>query len=65
MIINPGTNGATNFTILSGSPTGVLGGGAGDKVFDEARGILYICTTGGSASTAVWTSVTGSIEESP
>ena len=65
MIINPGTNGATNFTTLAADPNGSLAGAVSDKAFDSASRVLYVCTVAGTASTAVWTSVTGSIEESP
>lgn len=47
----------------SGSPNGVRAGTAGsasvnaDTYWDTTNNILYVCTTTGSASTAVWTAV--------
>lgn len=61
MIINPGTTGGTNFTTLNESPNGVLAGGVADKAFDRANSVLYICTTAGGATSAVWTPVLGDL----
>lgn len=47
----------------SGSPNGVVAGTAGsatisaDSYWDYTNNILYICTTTGTASTAVWTAI--------
>lgn len=52
-----GTDAYTNFTIVSTDPNGTLGGADGDKAFNTANRVLYICTTAGTAATAVWTPV--------
>jgi hypothetical protein len=50
----------------SGSPNGTVAGTAGsatisaDVYWDYTNNILYVCTTTGSASTAVWTAVNAS-----
>ena len=49
----------------AGNPNGNVAGnanvnGASDLCFDTTNLILYICTTTGTTSTAVWTSVVGS-----
>jgi len=50
----------------SGSPSGVVAGTAGsssilpDFYWDYTNSILYVCTTTGTASTAVWTAVNAS-----
>lgn len=50
----------------SGSPNGVVAGTAGssgvlpDVYFDYTNSVLYICTTSGTASTAIWTAVNAS-----
>ncbi|MDE2101689.1 MAG: hypothetical protein KGL39_30870 [Patescibacteria group bacterium] len=50
----------------SGSPNGTVAGTAGsatvsaDAYWDYANDILYICTTTGTASTAVWTAINAS-----
>lgn len=53
-----------NFTIFAGNPNGSVAGTAGvantspaDVIFDTSNNILWVCTTTGSASTAVWTNV--------
>lgn len=54
------------FQVYSGNPNGNVAGTAGagsipsDAVWDTANNILYICTTTGTASTAVWTAVNAS-----
>jgi hypothetical protein len=56
-------NGLPAFALASnGNPNGQLAGTAGSVntnatvAFDYANGILYVCTTTGSSSTAVWSS---------
>jgi len=50
----------------SGSPNGTVAGTAGsasilpDFYWDYTNSILYVCTTTGTSSTAVWTSINGS-----
>ena len=61
MIINPGTNGATNFTTLTADPNGSLAGAVSDKAFDSASRVLYVCTVAGTAASAVWTAVWGDL----
>lgn len=51
--------------LRAGNPNGNVAGnasvnGASDLCFDTVNLILYICTTTGTTSTAVWTSVVGS-----
>jgi hypothetical protein len=65
----PGTNNSINrtttsnnayinvFTLGTGNPNGVVAGTATDEFFDTAASILYICTTTGTTSTAVWTAI--------
>jgi hypothetical protein len=60
-----GSDAYTNFTIVTTSPNGALGGGLNDKAFNTADRVLYICTTAGDASTAVWTPVNEAIGEQP
>ena len=54
---------AAQFSSGSGSPNGVVAGTAGSATikasayWDYTNHILYVCTTTGSASTAVWTAV--------
>ncbi len=51
------------FTTTAGSPNGQLAGTAGssgvpaDACWDRTNNILYVCTTTGTSSTAVWTAV--------
>jgi len=57
---------AAKFTSGSGSPNGTVAGTAGstttlaDSYWDIANNILYICTTTGTATTAVWTAINAS-----
>src|SRR5712672_3535295 len=54
------------FFSYPGSPSGLVAGTAGSgtipasSVWDRTNNILYICTTTGTASTAVWTAVNAS-----
>lgn len=51
------------FNSYNGNPNGNVAGTAGttttnaDSVWDYANSILYVCTTSGTASTAVWTAL--------
>lgn len=55
------------FTTYAGNPNGNLAGTAGsgtvkaDVVWDRTNGVLYVCTTTGDASTAVWSTNSSSI----
>lgn len=57
-----GSDAYTNFTTLTGSPNGNLAGSLNDKAFDTSLSVLYVCTTAGTATTAVWTAVTGNVQ---
>lgn len=60
-----GSDAYTNFTIVQTSPNGTLGGGLNDKAFNMGDRVLYICTTAGDASTALWTPANEVIGEVP
>lgn len=49
----------SQFQVFSGNPNGSLAGSSNPAsvVWDSADNVLYVCTTAGSASTAVWTAV--------
>ncbi|MHB1952935.1 MAG: gp53-like domain-containing protein [Sulfobacillus sp.] len=54
-----GTFPITGTAVVSGgSPVGMLAGQPGNLAFDTGSGLLYSCTTSGTASTAVWTLIT-------
>lgn len=54
------------FQVYAGSPNGNVAGTAGsgsvpaDAVWDTTNSVLYVCTSTGTASTAVWTAVNAS-----
>lgn len=57
-------SGVAQFTISSGNPNGSVAGTAGtlngrpsSVVWDNVNNILYVCTTTGTTTTAVWTAV--------
>ena len=57
-----------HFTIYAGNPNGnvagtagVVGGTPADAIFDTTNGIIWICTTTGTAGTAVWTNVSSAL----
>ena len=56
-----GSDAYTAFNMLAGDPNGTFAGALGDKYFDLTNAVLYICTTAGTATTAVWTAVTGTV----
>ncbi len=56
------------FQVCAGNPNGVLAGSAGvagtamaSLVWDTTDTVLWVCTTTGTASTAVWTKATGAL----
>ena len=56
-----GSDAYTAFNIGSSDPNGNMAGGLGDKFFSTNSSVLYICTTAGTATSAVWTPVTGTV----
>ena len=56
-----GSDAFTNFTMGSSDPNGAVAGALNDKYFSTNSSVLYICTTAGTATTAVWTAVTGTV----
>ena len=56
-----GSDAFTNFTMGSEDPNNNVAGALNDKFFDTGSSVLYICTTAGTATTAVWTAVTGTV----
>ena len=56
-----GSDAYTAFNIGSSDPNGNMAGGLGDKFFSTNSSVLYICSTAGTATTAVWTAVTGTV----
>ena len=56
-----GSDAFTAFNMLAGDPNGTFAGALGDKYFDLSDAVLYVCTTAGTASTAIWTAVTGTV----
>ncbi len=56
-----GSDAFTNFQMGSEDPNNSVAGALNDKFFDTANSVLYICTTAGTATSAVWTPVTGTV----
>ena len=56
-----GSDAFTNFTMLAGDPNGTFAGTLGDKYFELNTAVLYVCSTAGTAETAIWTPVTGTL----
>ena len=56
-----GSDAFTNFTMGSEDPNNNVAGGLNDKYFSIGQNVLYICTTAGTSTTAVWTAVTGTV----
>jgi hypothetical protein len=54
-----GSDAYTNFSIVAVDPNGTLAGGLDDKAFLTTNNVLYICTTAGTTTTAVWAPVSG------
>lgn len=61
-IVDPAANVTASFQVYAGDPNGNVAGNAGSVggsgasvVWDITNQLLYICTTTGTASTAVWT----------
>ncbi|MDO8632106.1 MAG: hypothetical protein Q7R41_16605 [Phycisphaerales bacterium] len=57
-----------HFQIYAGNPNGnvagtagVVGGTPADAIFDTTNGIIWVCTTTGTAGTAVWTNVSSAL----
>lgn len=58
--------GLAAFRLFAGNPNGSVAGNANvnsasDMCYDTTHNILYVCTTTGTTSTAVWTAVTGGV----
>ena len=56
-----GSDAYTAFNMLAGDPNGTFAGALGDKYFNLSDAVLYVCTTAGTATSAVWTAVTGTL----
>lgn len=61
-------NSPAHFQIYAGNPNGNVAGTAGtvggspaDAIFDTTNGIIWICTTTGTAGTTVWTNVSAAL----
>lgn len=61
-------NADAHFMVYAGNPNGNVAGTAGtpggspsDAIFDTSNTLVWICTTTGTAGTAVWTNVTASL----
>lgn len=67
-VVDPAANVAASFRVYPGNPNGFVAGSAGtvggsgaSVVWDITNQLLYVCTTSGTASTAVWTQIGGSL----
>lgn len=63
-VVDPAANVSAAFRVYNADPNGNLAGSAGSVggssasvVFDIASNLLWVCTTTGTASTAVWTQI--------
>lgn len=63
-----GLNAAARFKLYAGNPNGNVAGIAGtaggspsDVIYDTTNGIVWVCTTTGTAGTAVWTNTSASL----
>lgn len=70
-VIDPAANVTAAFQVYPGNPNGnvagnqgALGGSGASAVYDITNSLLYVCTTTGTSSTAVWTQVAASISGS-
>jgi hypothetical protein len=66
-----GRQAAARFQLYAGNPNGNVAGTAGtvggspsDVIFDTTNGIVWVCTTTGTAGTAVWTNTSGALSGS-
>jgi len=67
-VVDPAANVTASFTVFAGDPNGNVAGNAGSAggsgasvVWDSANSLLYVCTTTGTTSTAVWTQVAANL----
>ncbi len=67
-VVDPAANVTAAVQVYPGNPNGnvagnqgTLGGSGASMIWDITNNLLYICTTTGSASTAVWTSTTATL----
>lgn len=63
-VVDPAANVAAAFRVFNANPNGnvagnqgSVGGSAASVIFDISNNLLWVCTTTGDASTAVWTQV--------
>lgn len=67
-VVDPAANVSAAFAVYPGNPNGnvagnegSLGGSGASAVYDITNDLLYVCTTTGTATTAVWTQVAAAI----
>lgn len=67
-VVDPAANVTAAFAVYPGDPNGnvagnegSLGGSGASVIWDITNNLLYVCTTTGTASTAVWSQVAASI----
>ncbi len=70
-VVDPAANVTAAFAVYPGDPNGnvagnqgSLGGSGASVIWDITNDLLYVCTTSGTASTAVWTQVAAAISGS-
>lgn len=70
-VVDPAANVTAAFRVFPGNPNGnvagnqgSLGGSGASVIWDITNSLLYVCTTTGTASTAVWTQVAAAISGS-
>jgi hypothetical protein len=63
-VVDPAANVTAAIQVYAGNPNtnvagnaGIVGGSSASMIYDITNKLLYICTTTGTASTAVWTQV--------
>lgn len=67
-VVDPAANVSAAFAVYPGNPNGNVagnegsfGGSGASAVYDITNDLLYVCTTTGTATTAVWTQVAAAI----
>lgn len=67
-VVDPAANVTAAIQVFAGDPNGNVAGNAGavggsgaSMVWDTTNNLMYVCTTTGTADTAVWTQVTASL----
>lgn len=67
-VVDPAANATSTFTVYPGNPNGNVAGYQGNPggtgasvIWDTVNNILYVCTTSGTAATAVWTAVAATL----